>query len=176
MEFVWSIVAFVGVLVFGTLQGIVVAVVLSLISLAAQVANPTVHIVGRKKGTDILRPLSADHPSDEIFPGLLILRPEGRLFFLNAQQVADKIRAAINMHEPKVIVLDLSRVFDIEYSAFQMLLEGRENVTRQGVALWLAGLNPNVLEYIRASGLAEELGREGLYHNAQSALSAYLAR
>ena len=79
MEFVWAVVAFAGVLVFGTLQGIVVAIVLSLISLAAQAANPKVHILGRKRGTDILRPLSPDHPDDETFEGLLIARPEGRV-------------------------------------------------------------------------------------------------
>ena len=50
MEFWWAVVAFLGVLLFGTLQGIVVAIILSLVGLAAQVANPKVHVIGRKKG------------------------------------------------------------------------------------------------------------------------------
>ena len=175
MEFVWAMVAFLGVLVFGTLQGIVVAIVLSLISLARQVASPKVHVVGRKPGTDILRPLSPDHADDETFPGLLILRPEGRLFFVNVQHVAEQIRAAIATYAPEVVVLDLSRVFDIEYSAFQLLVEGRDRLDRQGAQLWLAGLNPAVLDYIRASGMADELGPDRLHYSAQVALAAYLA-
>jgi high affinity sulfate transporter 1 len=175
MEFLWAVVAFGGVLVFGTLQGIVVAIVLSLISLAAQTANPKVHILGRKKGTDILRPLSPDHPDDETFEGLLMLRPEGRLFFVNAQQVADQIRAAITANNPRVVLLDMSRVFDIEYSAYQMLVEGKHNAARQALGFWLAGLNPSVFDYVRASGFADELGPGALFHNAQAALQKYQA-
>ena len=175
MEFRWAVVAFLGVLLFGTLQGIVVAIILSLVGLAAQVANPKVHVIGRKKGTDILRPLSPKHLTDETFEGLLILRPEGRLFFLNAQQVADKIQDAISTYDPRVIVLDMSGVVDIEYSAFQMLTEGTARLAMQGRRLWLAGLNPTVFEFIRASGFPVTLGPDALYHDAGAALQAYLA-
>ena len=54
------------------------------VGLAAQTAYPNVHVIGRKRGADVLRPLSPEHPDDETFEGLLIVRPEGRLFFLNA--------------------------------------------------------------------------------------------
>ena len=175
MEFRWAVVAFLGVLLFGTLQGIVVAIILSLVGLAAQVANPKVHVIGRKKGTDILRPLSPKHLTDETFEGLLILRPEGRLFFLNAQQVADKMQDAISTYDPRVIVLDMSGVVDIEYSAFQMLTEGSARLAMQGRRLWLAGLNPTVFEFIRASGFPATLGPDALYHDAGAALQAYLA-
>ncbi len=50
MEFRWALAAFLGVLVFGTLQGIVVAIVLSLVGLSSQAANPRIHVVGRKRG------------------------------------------------------------------------------------------------------------------------------
>ena len=94
MEFRWALAAALGVLVFGTLQGIVVAIILSLIGLASQTADPRVSVIGRKRGADVLRPLSPEHPDDETFEGLLIVRPEGRLFFVNAQNVADQIARA----------------------------------------------------------------------------------
>ena len=95
MEFRWAVVAALGVLLFGTLQGIVVAIIVSLIGLASQAARPRVHVIGRKRGADVLRPLSPEHPDDETFEGLLILRPEGRLFFVNAQNVAEQIEALV---------------------------------------------------------------------------------
>ena len=95
MEFLWALAAFLGVLVFGTLQGIIVAIVLSLVGLSSQVARPRIDVIGRKRGEDLLRPVSPEHPDDETFEGLLILRPEGRLFFANAQQVADRIRELV---------------------------------------------------------------------------------
>ena len=79
MEFRWAIVAALGVLMFGTLKGIIVAIILSLIGLSSQTAHPRVSVIGRKRGADVLRPLSPEHPDDETFDGLLIVRPEGRL-------------------------------------------------------------------------------------------------
>lgn len=174
MEFRWALAAFLGVLVFGTLQGIVVAIILSLIGLASQAAKPKVYVIGRKRGADVLRPLSPDHPDDETFEGLLILRPEGRLFFANAQQVADQIQAMVVDHKPRVVMLDMSRVFDVEYSALQMMMQGERRMTEQGVMVWMAGLNPDVLKYVRAAGLADRLGPERLFFNTRTALQNYL--
>ena len=173
MEFTWALAAFAGVLVFGTLQGIVVAIVLSLIGLSSQAANSKVYVIGRKRGEDVLRPLSPEHPDDETFDGLLILRPEGRLFFANAQQVGDQIWALVAEHRPSVLALDMSRVPDIEYSALQMLMEGERRMTEEGITVWLAALNPSVLECIRSSALADRLGQERLLFNARAAIRKY---
>lgn len=173
MEFTWAIAAFLGVLVFGTLQGIVVAIVLSLIGLASQAASPKVYVLGRRPGGEDLRPLSSEHPNDETFDGLLALRPEGRLFFANAQQVGDQIQALVAQHRPHVLVLDMSRVPDIEYSALQMLIDGERRLTKDGIEVWLAALNPSVLESIRLSGLADHLGSGRLFINARAAIRHY---
>ena len=173
MEFRWALAAFAGVLVFGTLKGIVVAIILSLIGLASQEAHPKVRVIGRKRGADVLRPLSAEHPDDESFDGLLILRPEGRLFFANAQEVGDQIRALVAKYRPRVLALDMSRVFDIEYSALQMLVEGERRATEEGATLWLADLSPDVMECVKASGLADRLGRERLFFNARAVIRHY---
>jgi high affinity sulfate transporter 1 len=173
MEFRWAVAAFIGVLIFGTLQGIVVAIVLSMIGLASQAAHPKVYVIGRKRGEDVLRPLTAEHADDETFEGLLILRPEGRLFFANAQQVGDQIRALVAQHQPRVVALDMSRVFDIEYSALEMLIEGEARATAAGAVVWLAALNPSVMQCIRSSGLADRLGKERLFFNARAMIRHY---
>jgi MFS superfamily sulfate permease-like transporter len=173
MEFRWAVVACLGVLVFGTLQGIVVAIIVSLIGLASQTAYPNVYVIGRKPGADVLRPLSPEHPDDETLDGLLILRPEGRLFFLNAQHVADQIRSLIAQYQPRVLALDMSRVPDLEYSVVQMLIESEKRGAEQSTTLWLVGLNPGVLEVVRKAGLADLLGRERLLFNTRTAMQRY---
>lgn len=175
MEFRWAIVAALGVLLLGTLQGIVVAIILSLIGLSSQAANPRVHVIGRKRGADVLRPLSPEHPDDEIFEGLLIARPEGRLFFVNVQNVAEQIDALVTQYKPRVVALDMSRVPDIEYSALQALMEGEARANERGAVVWLVGLNPGVLEVVRNAGLAERLGSERLLFNARGAIERYQA-
>ena len=176
MEFRWAVVACLGVLVFGTLNGIVVAIIISLIGLSSQVARPRVSVIGRKRGADVLRPLSSEHPDDEIFEGLLIVRPEGRIFFVNAQYIAEQITALITKHQPRVVALDMSRVPDIEYSALQMLMEGEARFSDRGVMLWLVALNPGVLEVVRKAGLAERLGRDRLLFNARAAIERFEAQ
>jgi len=175
MEFRWAILAALGVLMLGTLKGIVVAIILSLIGLASQSANPRVHVIGRKRGADVLRPLSPEHPDDETFEGLLIVRPEGRLYFVNAQNVAEKIDALVMQYKPRVLALDMSRVQDIEYSALQAMMEGETRATGRGAIVWLAGLNPGVLEVVRNSGLAERLGSERLLFNARAVIERFQA-
>lgn len=176
MEFHWALVACVGVLLFGTLKGIVVAIIVSMISLANQTAHPKVYVIGRKRGTNVLRPLSPEHPDDETFPGLLILRPEGRLYFLSAQNVADQIRALIEQHHPRVLALDLSGVTDIEYSALQMLIESEQRAAEAGIERWLVGLNPGVLEVVRHAGFDQQLGRERMLFDAHTAIERYQER
>ena len=175
MEFRWALIACVGVLVFGTLKGIVVAIIVSMIGLAAQTAHPRVSVIGRKRGADVLRPLSPEHPDDETFEGLLIVRPEGRLYFVNAQNVTQQMDALIAQYKPRVLAVDMSRVPDIEYSALQALMEGEKRTTESGVIVWLVGLNPGVLEVVRHAGLDQRLGRDRMLFNARAAIERYQA-
>jgi MFS superfamily sulfate permease-like transporter len=139
-----------------------------------EAAHPRVDVIGRKRGEDVLRPLSPENPDAETFEGLLILRPGGRLCFANAQSVSDTIRKLVDAHRPRVLLLDRSRVFDIEYSAIQMMMEGERRFASEGVVVWMAALNPKVLASIRACGLAERLGEERLFPNARVAIRRYM--
>ncbi len=134
-EFVWAVVAFFGVMLIGTLQGILVAIVVSLVALMQQTANPPVHVLGRKPGTNVFRPRSTDHPHDESFPGLLLLRLEGRMFFLNSERIAEQIREHLAQNPAQAVVLDLSGIFDVEYSALKFLIEAEKTATRCGRAV-----------------------------------------
>jgi sulfate permease, SulP family len=173
-EFTWALAAFVGVMLLGTLKGILVAIVLSLVGLAYQMADPPLYILGRKPGTNVYRPFSEEHPEDETFPGLLLLRPEGRVFFANAERLAEKMRQLIDEAKPRIVVIDLGAVHDLEYTALKTLGEGAKRYRERGVTLWLVGLNPGVLQMVQRSNLAESLGREAMHYNLEVAVAKYL--
>ena len=175
MEFRWAVIACLGVLAFGTLKGIVVAIIVSMIGLASQTAHPVVAVIGRKRGTDELRPVSPEHPEIEPVPGLLIVRPMGRLYFVNAQSVQDQIAALFAHYQPQVLAVDLSRVTDIEYSALLALMEAEQRASGRGAVVWLAGLNPGVRELVRHAGLDQRLGPDRLLFNAQAVVERYQA-
>jgi sulfate permease, SulP family len=173
-EFSWAIVAFAGVVVVGTLKGIIVAIIVSLLTLAYQVADPPVYVLRRKPGTNVFRPQSPEHPDDEGFPGLLLLRPEGPIFFANAAQIAHKIEPLVREAQPKVVAVEASGVLDMEYTAVKMFAQLAKRQSQHGVQLWLIGMTPRVLAIIQRSPLGQLLGREGMHFNLEIAVARYL--
>ena len=141
-----------------------------------QTANPPVYVLGRKPGTGVFRPRSKEHPGDETFPGLLLLRLEGRVFFFNAEHIAQKMRLLIDEAKPKILAIDLSGVSDLEYTALKMLIEAERRQREQGgVSLWLVGLNPEVLAIVQRSPLGEALGRERMHFTLEVAIEKHMA-
>jgi len=176
MEFRWAVVACLGVLLFGTLRGILVAIVVSLLALARMAANPEVHRLGRKPGTSFFRPVSPEHPQDETFPGLLMARPEGSIFFVNAQRIGEQLHRMIEAERPRVVTLDLRSVPDLEYTGLRTIMEAERRAREHGVELWLVALNPEVLEVVRRSGLADRLGPDAMFFSLETAVERFLAR
>jgi sulfate permease, SulP family len=174
-EFSWAVVAFAGVVLVGTLRGIIVAIIVSLVTLAFQVANPRVYVLRRKPGTNVFRPQSAEHPEDESFPGLLLLRPEGPIFFANAAQIAHKIEPLVRQTQPRVIAVDASGVLDMEYTALKIFAQVAKRQSQDGIRLWLVGMNPGVLAIVQRSPLGHILQREGMHFNLEIAVGRYLS-
>jgi high affinity sulfate transporter 1 len=173
-EFIWALTAFAGVMVLGTLKGILVAIIVSLGALAYQVADPPVYVLGRKPGTNVYRPKSEEHPEDETFPGLLLLEVEGRVFFANAELIGQKLRLLVDAAKPNVVALDLSGVPDLEYSALKALTGAEKNLRDRGISLWLVGLRPEVLRMVQKSSLGSTLGRERMHFTLEIAVAKYL--
>jgi sulfate permease, SulP family len=173
IEFRWALIALVGVMILGTLKGILFAVIVSVLALAQQAYSPPVYALGRKRGTGVFRARSDEHPDDETWPGLLILRTEGRAFFANAQQIGDKMWPLVEQAKPSVVVIDCSALIDIEYTALKMFNEGEEKLRADGIELWLAALNPTVLEVVKHSRLGEVLGEQRMFFNVQMAVERY---
>ena len=173
MEFRWALIAVAGVLLLGTLKGILVAVLVSMVALIIRSNLHPLLPLGRKPGTNVFRPLSPEHPEDETFPGLLMLRPEGSIYFANAAHLSQKMLALLNECNPKVLVLDLGAVPDLEFTALRMLTDGEEKLREGGTTLWLVALNPGVLAVVRNSNLWARLGRERMFHNLEQAVETY---
>jgi MFS superfamily sulfate permease-like transporter len=121
----------------------------------------------------VFRQRTDAHPDDETWPGLLMLRIEGRLFFANAQRVGDVVWPLIDKSKPRVVLLDGRAIIDLEYTALKMLAEAEERLRRDGSELWLAGLNPSVFEVVERSKVGKALGRERMFLNMQAAVERF---
>jgi len=172
-ELCWALAACAGVVLLGTLQGILVAVAISLLTLFYQANHPPLYAVGRKPGSDVFRPLTGEHPGDEVIPGLLIVRTEGRMTFASAPRVGERLWSLIDAAEPKVVVLECSAIPDFEYTALRTLAGVEEKLKGRGIALWLAALNPEALKVVGCSPLGAVLGEGRMFANVREAVKAY---
>ena len=175
-EFWWAVIAFAGVVVLGTLQGILVAVAISLLTLMYAANHPPIYALGRKPGTDVFRPLSTEHPEDETFSGLLIVRTEGMMTFASAPRIRDGLWALIEEAKPRVLLVDFSAVPNIEYTALRLLSDFEEKLREAGITLWLSALNPKALEILKRSPVFATLGYERMFFNVEQAVEKYLKR
>jgi high affinity sulfate transporter 1 len=173
MEFRWALIAMVGVLLLGTLKGILVAVLVSLVALMVRGSSHQLVVLGRKPGTNVFRPRSAEHPEDETFPGLLLVRPEGGIYFANVHRLEQQLRSFIEEFKPKVLVLHMRAVPELEYTALRILTDGEEKLRENGTELWLVGMNPGVFAVVKHSPLGERLGRERMIFTLEQAVERY---
>jgi high affinity sulfate transporter 1 len=175
-EFRWALVACVGVVLLGTLKGILAAVILSMLSLLYLANNPPVYVMRRKKGSDAFRPVAAEHSDDESFPGLLIVRTEGRVYFGNARNIGDRLWRLIREARPKVVLIDCSGIPDLEFTALKALRETEVKLRDEGTLLWLAALSPEALRVVQASSLGTLLGRDRMFFTLSQAVERYVAQ
>jgi MFS superfamily sulfate permease-like transporter len=174
IEFRWALIAVVGVLLLGVLKGILVAVLISMVSLIVRGNMRPLLVLGHKPGTNVFRPQSAEHPDDETYPGLLLLRPEGSIYFANAPRLGLLLRMLMEKHSPRVVALDLRAVPDLEYTALRMLDEGEEQMRANGITLWLVSMNPEVLAVVERSPLGKRMGHSQMFVTLEQAVAKYL--
>lgn len=172
--FVFAGIAFFGVVILGTLEGILIAIICSMIMMMYYSSVPKVYAVGRKAGTDVFRPLE-DHPQDETLPGLLLLRIEGLMYFANVSNALDQVTSLLRQYESQVIVIDCSAINLFEYTAMKQFRDFDGNLKEAGIELWLADLNREAFKVVEGSTFGQQLRHERMFFNLEQAVEAYIS-
>jgi SulP family sulfate permease len=169
-----ALVAAAGVLVFGVLFGMLLAVALSLLLAIRRFAQPLVTELGRLPGTrDYLD--RARHPEAQAVAGTLIMRPEEPLFFANAEQVLQRVQQRAEATRARVVVLSLEVCDDLDSTAVEVLSEFAAMLRRRGTALLLARVKDRPREALQRLGLTDAGGGMGLFWSVDDAAQAAAA-
>jgi SulP family sulfate permease len=173
-EFAIALVAMLGVLGAGVLQGVMIGVILSLLMVARRSANPHVAVLGRAPGTRIYTDLQR-HPTNTPIPGLLICRPESALLFFNAEYVRDRIMEAVSqqMECPRVVICDLAASPHVDAQSAHMLADLHRDLQKQGIRLQIVEALASVRDTLRRQGLEERLGRLSRFHTLEDAIDEF---
>ena len=174
-DFWIAVAAVIGVLSVGVLAGVVVGVALSLGWLIYVASNPPMPLLGREAGTQAFRDLE-QHPGDETFPGVAVLRLDSGLFFATSQALDDRIRALTD-DDPsslRAVILDLEAVSFIDSQGAEQLAQIHELVAGQGATLRIARVKPRVMAVLERDGVIDRIGAERLHGDVQRAVEAQL--
>ena len=176
LDYVTAIVAMAGVLMFGLLEGLLMAAFLGLIALLVGTKQRNTSILGRVPDTEIYRSL-VNFPEGETYPGLLILRFDGSLFFANSHDFVIAVQRDIAMADPtpQVVVLDCESMNNIDATAVITLREFQKQLEGSGIQLRIARVKANVFSIMERGGLIEEIPAGHFYPSVQAAVDAYLA-
>jgi SulP family sulfate permease len=167
-----ALVALVGVLQMGILKGLIFAVGLTLIALMRRLSSPQDSILGRLPGSENFVDVGR-HTEAEQIPGLLIFRPNGVLFFANANRVHSRLRELIKTTRPslRAVIINLEASPEIDVTCLEMLERLRSELRESEVQLCFARVADPVRDLFKRSGFVEE--SEGLlFRGVDSAVTA----
>jgi len=171
-----SVVAVAGVLAFDILNGLVLAVILSLIALMRFLSMPQVVVLGRLRETGEYVDM-ARHPEAEQFPGVLMLRVDRIWFFANADGIREHAKELIRQApQPlKAIIVNLAPVPLVDVTAIDSLSQLHASSLKHATRLVLAAVRDPVRDAFARAGLLGVLGEENIFRNMQNAVESVTA-
>ncbi len=158
-EFVVAMAAFVGVLTFGLLDGVMIGAAISLVQLVRASSHPHVALLGRIPGTRRFSDRDR-HADNELIPNVMIFRPESLLVYFNIDNVCDVILSRVRGEPtpPKLVVLDLSAAARVDMQSAHMLAGMADELTAQGIQFHAVEPRSSVRERLRHEHVDSKLG------------------
>jgi anti-anti-sigma factor len=174
-EFAIAAVVIAGELTLGVLQGIGVGVLLSLLLVVYRSSHPHGAVLGQLPGTEAYRYVGR-HPEAVTFPGLLIWRIGGDMFFASIGHSEDALRAALAASRAPTqhVLLDAESVNFIDTSACDALLALAESLRSQGITCAFARVRDSVRERMRLTGIEAIVGSTNFYDRVTDGVLTWL--
>jgi MFS superfamily sulfate permease-like transporter len=170
-SFTLSLVATAGVILFGVLEGILVAVALAIILFFRRSWWPPGEVLGYEGDLGEWHAL-ARLPEGKEVPGVVVFRWEAQLFFANAGIFRQQVRSLALRRNPRWIVLQCEAITDIDVTAADMLKGLDIELNAQGIHVAFVELRSRLQDLILRYGLYETLDREHFYLSIPQALEA----
>lgn len=174
MEFVLSLVSFLGVAFVGVLQGIVISIALALVVLVWNAWHPhfttLVRVDGIKGYHDVHR-----HPEGRRIPGLVLFRWDEQLFFANAEVFHEEALRAVAQAQAPVsrLIVVADAINDVDITASDALVSLHAELHKMGVELWFAGMKGPVKDRLKHYGTLDVLGHGVFSATAGFAVNQY---
>jgi SulP family sulfate permease len=172
-DFVAAVAAFLGVLALGPLNGLLLAIAQSLLGLVYRSMQVHVDEMGRVAGEKAAWGSLRSDRTRRTYPGILVLRPDGPLFWANATSIVRRIETrAIGQGELHCVVLDLEASNQMDTTSVERLSTLLAALRESGVDLHLVRVFGNVRTVLERSGFLDELGPDHVWHSIAAGVKA----
>ena len=179
VEFILALVTLFGVLTVGILQGILVAVTLSLINVIFRISRPHDALLDDvNAGGGVVYRGVTDKATALTEPGLIVYRFDAPLIFANAAFFTERLEALIREagSELKCVILDAEAISDSDSTGAEAIENLDADLERRRVEFWIARADEPLVELLQATGLTKRLGKENIYPSVRAAVEAYRTR
>ena len=171
-DFILMIVTFVGVILFGVLAGIVIGVIASLVEMVRRTLQPRTAVLGKVPGSPTWRDVRTE--GGETIPGLLVYRFDAPLFFGNADEFRNEIRALVAAGDPPVhdVLVNAEAITDLDTTGVDVVSRLLDDLGAEDVTLTFARVRSPVREMMRRTGLEEKIGADRFFLQVDEAVAA----
>ena len=161
-----AVVAFVGVLALGPLNGLLLAVAQSLLGLVYRSMQVEIDEMGRVDGEKAAWGSVANDPSRRTYRGVVVLRPDGPLFWANASAVVHRIEHLARKRDAAhAVVLDLEATNQMDTTTAERLTDLLTRLRADGIDVYLVRVFGNVRDVLTRSGFLDALGPDHVWHS-----------
>ncbi len=177
IDFVLAMVALLGVILTDVLTGLMIAVFLSLLIILYRASRPSVAVLGKIPGQRAAYDDVTRHPESERIPGLLIVRLDAPLYFLNANVARSQILGLIDaVQPPQAVLINLGASADLDIASMDTLKDLVLDLEEAGVAVLLAQVRGGVRDRLRRSGIMDVIGEDRVYLSISAAVDDFRKR
>jgi MFS superfamily sulfate permease-like transporter len=168
---VLSIVASIGVIVFGVLAGIVIAIILAVLLFFRRNWWPHGAVLGEVDGLDGWHDVTMHETAREL-PGIVVYRWEAPLFFANAGAFRRQVRHLVHERRPEWVVVQCEAITDVDVTAAGMLEQLDKELNGDGVHMAFVEMRDRLQRLVSRYGLFDTLDRDHFYPSISAALEA----
>ena len=166
-----SIVASLGVIVLGVLQGIVIAIVLAVLLFFRRSWQPHGAVLGLVESLGGWHNVSR-YPEARQIPGIVVYRWEAPLFFANSSAFRTQVRQVVAESEPSWVVVQCEAMTDVDVSAARMLEQLDRELNTAGIHMAFVEMRARLQDLVLRYGLFETLDRDRFYPTLPAAVAA----
>jgi SulP family sulfate permease len=172
-EFWLGIVTLTGVIVLDVLPGLIIGVVLSILLVVYRDSRIPLSVLGADPAVPGAFVDLERHPTAVAIPGVLVVRPDGTVYYVNAQSIQDTIESLLSSASEQVraVIVDLDANDELDITSCEKLARLVHDLRQNNIQVGFAHFHAPALDLARRAGVLDELEAAPVFETLAQAMT-----